>query len=85
MDKNYCLITVKSSIIKLSLFIIVDAYRQHICQINFHSISSNRLFNLINKHCYISRYISFSHTLYLGKEIYKAQLSNSFQQKYIQL
>lgn len=84
-DKNYCLISLKSKTIHLSLFISLDKDVQNICQINFSALSCNKLFHLISCHNNINKYISFNHALYIGKEIYKAELSKTFQQIYVQL
>ena len=84
-DSNYCIISLNRGIIKLSLFIIINQYNHQSCQINFSANSSYLLFHLISKHSSLYKYISLNHILYIGKEVYKAELSNIFHQVYIQL
>ena len=85
IDHNYCIISLEKNSIQLSLFIIKNHNTKCVFQINFCAISSHEIFYLINQHKNISQHISFSHALYMGKEIYKAELSKIFQQIYIQL
>jgi hypothetical protein len=81
-DSSYCVIDVKDDILRFSLFI---ARNNHmLCQVNFYANSSTLLFYLINQHSMIFEYISFEHALYVGREIYKAELSKILCQKYIQ-
>ena len=84
IDANYCIVNLNKNIIIVSFFMIVDKYKKRVCKINFYAISCNLLLNLISQHYSIYNYISLSHALYLGKEIYKAELSNVFRQRYIQ-
>lgn len=84
-DSNYCIISLNRGIIKLSLFIIISQYNNQKYQINFSANSSYLLFHLISQHSSLYKYISLNHVLYIGKEVYKAELSNIFHQIYIQL
>lgn len=84
-DSTYCLISVKRKAIVCSLFTVQHGQKKCFCQINFSAISSSLLFNIISKHRGLCNYLSLSHLLYIGKEIYKADLSKTFHQEYIQL
>ena len=84
LDKNYCLVYVKASYIVCSYFSFNELNRSSFCHVNFFAISSDLLINLISKHESLSQVISISHALYLGKEIYKAELSNICSQVYTQ-
>lgn len=83
IDSSYCMISIEGSVIKCSFFIYVDS-KDCYSQINFSAISCNLLFDLIAKHYNLCNYISFYHILYIGKEIYKAELAKTFQQTYRQ-
>ena len=85
LDNNYCIINLKNETVQLSLFIVNNRDIYDICRINFYAFSSNLLFSLIYRHHTISQYISLSHALYIGKEIYKAELSKVLKQTYLQL
>lgn len=84
INDDYCVIVVKNNFIFCSYF----RYSQYDCdqyyRIDFYSSSANGLFDLMNQHNYLSCSISLSHALYLGKEIYKAQLATTLLQLYIQ-
>ncbi len=84
IDDDYCIITVENSFIICSYFRFSKNNFGKYYQINFSSTSSDLLFDLINEHHYLSQFISLSHALYLGKEIYKAELSLILLQLYIQ-
>lgn len=84
LDVNYCLIYVKADYIVCSYFSCNKLAPFSFCQINFFAMSSDLLIKLISKHKSFLQAISVSHALYLGKEIYKAELSNVCTQLYIQ-
>lgn len=84
IDNDYGLITVENGFIFCSYFRLSQSAFDQYYQIDFYSSSADLLFNLINQHNYLSQCISLSHALYLGKEIYKAELSISLSQTYIQ-
>ncbi len=82
-DSSYCMIAVERDMIRCSFFLYIEI-KDCYCQINFSALSSNLLFDLICKHYNLCNYISFYHILYIGKEIYKAELAKTFQQTYRQ-
>ena len=84
IDDDYCLIYLYEQLIICSYFRYADKRKSKICRVNFIAISSDVLFNLISKHNALIDRISFSHSLYLAKEIYKAELSTICVQAYIQ-
>ena len=84
LDDGYCIIYVKSNSVIYVCFIFNKLDKSSICHINFCAVSSSLLINLISQHKSLSQVISISHALYLGKEIYKAELSNICSQAYIQ-
>lgn len=84
IDNDYFIVTVRKEEIIASYFRLIDKNEFEICQVNFISLSSDVLFNLIIKHNSLLKSISLSHSLYIGKEIYKAELSKILLQKYIQ-
>lgn len=81
MDSYYCLIKLKSSsAIVMYLFHNHNLLKYPLCII---SDSSNVMHQLINSHD-IFMQLSVSHILYLGQELYKAEVSLQFKQHYIQ-
>lgn len=84
IDNNYCVITVKNNLIVCSYFRFSENNFDQYSQINFSSPSADLLFDLMNEHNYLSQFISLGHALYLGKEIYKAELALILLQVYIQ-
>ena len=84
LDNQYCLISISKDMIIVSFIIPVSKPKKRICRVNFYAMSCNTILSLIVQHHSISDSVSFSHALYIGKEIYKAELSNIFTQKYIQ-
>lgn len=84
IDSNYCIISMKNNIISLSLFIKMNRSQERICQINIYAVSSHIFFYLVSQHLSISQHLSLSHAFYIGKEMYKAELSIALQQVYIQ-
>lgn len=84
IGNDYCIISLRKENIIISYFRFIDKKKFNICQVNFISSSSNLLFDLINKHHLLVKSISLSHALYIGKEIYKAELSKILLQEYIQ-
>ena len=83
-DNDYCLVYVKEDYIICSYFAFSVLDKSSLCRINFSAISSDLLINLISQHKYFSQVVSISHALYLGREIYKAELSNVCKQLYVQ-
>ena len=86
IDTNYSTISVYRENLVFSLVIIVDKKEQKKrgCKVNFYAFSYEELFSLINMYEAVFCPISFRHALYIGKEIYKAELSKIFNQKYLQ-
>ena len=86
IDINYSTISVYRKNLVFSLVIIVDKKEQkkRSCKVNFYAFYYKDLFSLINMYEAIFDSISFRHALYMGKEIYKAELSKIFNQKYLQ-
>lgn len=84
IDNNYCIINFNKNMIIVSIFVTIDKYKNRLCRINFYAISCELLLNLMDQHKSMHFYVSFSHALYLGKEIYKMELSNIFNQGYVQ-
>lgn len=84
IDSNYCVITVKNNLIICSYFRFSENNFCQYSQIDFSSSSADLLFDLISEHYDLSQSISLSHALYLGKEIYKAELALIFLQVYVQ-
>lgn len=84
IDSNYCILNFSDNMIIVSLFVIANKCKHRVCRINFYAVSCELLLNLISQHNSIYTYLSFSHALYLGKEIYKMELSKVFNQIYVQ-
>lgn len=84
IDKDYCIVSLDNKLIIISYFIKNNQNQNNLCKINFIASSSDLLFDLMNKHKLLVQSISLSHSLYIGKEIYKAELSEIFCQSYIQ-
>lgn len=86
MDKFYCIIQLENKKqIALYLFSCftnsnVKLYDYPIC---FTANSSKLLYTLLLYHS-ISNLFSFEHSLYVGKELYKAHIALSIGQSYIQ-
>lgn len=80
---DYCQIRTKNLTILCSYFIF-QIHQDCYCQIDFYGSSCKHIFYLIGNHQYINNNILFSHALYLGKEIYKAELTQQLSQVYIQ-
>nr|QVY58435.1 hypothetical protein [Kappaphycus striatus] len=82
MDSHYCLIQVNINYgISIYFFYLDKNINQYpIC---ITATSSRVLYYLISLHYYF-RYLSVMHYLYLGKELYKAELALYFQQEYVQ-
>lgn len=81
MDDYYCVINlICDQNIVLYIFEKQKTTLYPICLISF---NSNKIFHLISIH---NSFINFSlvHYLYLGKELYKAEISLKFGQQYIQ-
>lgn len=85
LDKGYCLIYAANNIITCSYFSADTTQHSSLfCRINFSAISSDLLLDLIVKHEKLPRSISLSHAFYIGKEIYKVELSQVLSQRYVQ-
>jgi len=84
IDNDYCMISLRKEKIIVSYFRSIKKNKFNICQVNFIALSSDLLFDLMNKHKFLPKSISLSHALYIGKEIYKAELSNILLQEYVQ-
>lgn len=86
IDTNYSTISVYKKNLVFSFVVILDKKKpkKRVCIVNFYALSYRQLFSLINIYEALFCSISFKHALYIGKEIYKAELSKIFNQKYIQ-
>lgn len=84
IDSDYCIISSRKEVITISYFRCINKNKFNICQINFIASSSDLLFDLIVKHDLLFQSISLGHALYIGKEVYKAELSKIFLQLYVQ-
>lgn len=84
LDDDYCIIRIKNMYISLSYFKFCVCSINKYLRIDFCSSSSIALYYLLVRHNYLCRSISFSHALYLGKELYKAELAMTLTQVYIQ-
>jgi len=84
LDNDYCIVSLRKEVIIVSYFRYINRSKCNMCQVNFIALSSNLLFDLIIKHNLFVKYISLSHALYIGKEIYKAELSKIISQRYVQ-
>nr|YP_009541596.1 hypothetical protein [Synarthrophyton chejuense]AYR05605.1 hypothetical protein [Synarthrophyton chejuense] len=82
--RDYFIITIKNGFIVCSYFRYSEKDNCKYCQIDFSSCYIEKLLFLISRHSALSKSISFSHAFYLGKEIYKAQLSIILFQSYVQ-
>ena len=83
LDCDYCIIFLKGEMIVCSYFYHVRSAKV-VCQINFYASSGDVLFSVMAKHQFLFNSISFTHALYIGKEVYKAQMSKVLSQSYIQ-
>lgn len=81
MDTYYCLIKLRSSSsIILYLFHSQYTFKYPLCLV---SSSSSIMYKLMSLHdSFMS--LSFGHVLYLGQELYKAEMSLKLSQDYIQ-
>ena len=84
IDNNYSTFSFRKKHIVFSFFIIRDQNKHFFCTVNFYASSSTKLFALMNEYNSLFLSISLSHLLYIGQEIYKAEISKIFKQKYIQ-
>lgn len=85
IDNDHCIIAVDNGLIICSYFRLSQSAFDQYYQIDLYSFSADLLFNLISRHNGLSNRISVSHALYLGKEIYKAELSRNLLQTYVQV
>lgn len=83
MDKNYCLIQSNINNIILHYFSVISSVKTQIYPTCFIAKTTNSIYKLISLHCCFDT-CSPSHLLYLGKELYKLELSSYLKQKYIQ-
>lgn len=85
MDNCYCLIRiVPNRTIVVYYFDINKNISRKINPICFTNKSANYLYYLLCSHKYISQQISLNHALYLGQELYKAEIALIFGQVYVQ-
>nr|BCB92343.1 hypothetical protein [Grateloupia asiatica] len=88
MDNFYCLIRLqKNRTISLCLFESIqnslENYDKNIYPICFTAVSADSMYILLSKHDLFKK-LSINHVLYLGQELYKAELSVIFNQSYVQ-
>lgn len=84
IGNDYCIVSLRKDEIIFSYFTFIHKSKFNPCQVNFIALSSDSLFDLIIKHNLFVKSISVSHSLYIGKEIYKAELSKILLQRYVQ-
>jgi hypothetical protein len=84
LDKNYSNIYIYKKKIIFSFVLVIDEIQYRCCIVNFYASSSTRLYELIGDQKFFFLSISLHHILYIGKEIYKAELSQLFKQIYLQ-
>lgn len=84
IDTNYSIIYIYKKKIIFSFVMLIDKRQCRCCKINFYASSSTKLYELISKQNALFLSISLYHILYIGKEIYRAELSEVFKQKYVQ-
>lgn len=84
IDDNYCVIYMNNSFINCLYFRRVYQHKCNFCKINFYALSSDLLLDLLGRHNALSKLVSLSHALYIGKEICKAELSHLIFQFYVQ-
>jgi len=84
IDTNHSIICIYKKKIIFSFVMVIDERQCRSCKINFYASSSTKLYELISKQNLLLLSISFYHILYIGKEIYRAELSEVFKQRYVQ-
>jgi len=85
MDNFYCLIRITSEhIISLYYFPINHNVLGNTMPTCFTAKTANAMFELISSYRFFSKQISINHALYLGQELYKAEIALKLGQKYIQ-
>lgn len=84
IDNNYSTFFLCKKHIVFSFVLIRDQNKHFSCTVNFYASSSIKLFTLMNEYNSLFLLISLSHILYIGKEIYKAEISKIFKQEYMQ-
>nr|YP_009296228.1 hypothetical protein Sebd_076 [Sebdenia flabellata]AOM65163.1 hypothetical protein Sebd_076 [Sebdenia flabellata] len=84
MDNYYCTIRILNNK-KISLYLWESEQnsKKMFYPICFTAAYSDLLYNLICSHYYLND-LSINHLLYIGQELYKAELSLTLNQKYIQ-
>nr|YP_010985820.1 hypothetical protein RMF00_pgp199 [Grateloupia asiatica]WOL36738.1 hypothetical protein [Grateloupia asiatica] len=88
MDNFYCLIRLqKNKVILLFLFESIQSgvenYNKKVYPICFTAVSADLMYILLSKHNLLKKF-SINHILYIGQELYKAELSILFNQLYVQ-
>ena len=84
LDTNHSNIYIYKKKIIFSFVMAIDKTRCRCCTINFYASSCTRLYEVIGDKKFLFFSISLNHLLYIGKEIYKAELSQLFKQIYVQ-
>nr|YP_009502187.1 hypothetical protein [Porolithon onkodes]ASB29788.1 hypothetical protein [Porolithon onkodes] len=84
IDNNYSTLSLYKKHIVLSFIMVRDRKKYFPCKVNFYAPSSAKLSALMNEYSSLFSLVSLSHLLYIGKEIYKVEISTIFKQKYIQ-
>ena len=78
LDKTFCLIKKHNEILVLCCYL----DQEYI--LYFYGLDTNQIFKIIEHHKQFVNYISIYHSLYLGRELFKAEVSNITNQFYIQ-
>lgn len=84
IDTNHSIISLYKKKIIFSFFIVINEKKNQACILNFYASSSFRLFEIINNYKSLFSSISLDHILYIGQEVYKAELSQLLKQRYVQ-
>nr|YP_010904238.1 hypothetical protein REQ04_pgp138 [Catenella fusiformis]WCH57489.1 hypothetical protein [Catenella fusiformis] len=83
MDNSYCIIQLTSNT-NISLYsFFLSKNRTNNYPLCLTASTAEAIYYLMSLHKYFA-YLSFSHHLYLAKELYKAELALIFKQIYIQ-
>lgn len=81
---NYCIIATKDKNLILSYARDTECNMYSSCWINFYGLDSKQLFNLFSKHSTLVETTTLCHIVYIAREVYKAELSLIFSQRYYQ-
>lgn len=78
LDKTFCLIK------KHNKILVLCCYLEQKYSIYFYGLDTSQIFEVIGQHQQFFSYISVYHSLYLGRELFKAEIADMTNQFYIQ-